>query len=232
MCAFCSSSADPICRINRMKRPALFTATLALAMALAGATASAAAPGYDTVRLSDIDFSYNAPAEGKACCGALTALGKATNTSDLALEDPVFEVQFFDAQGKLIDAFNDVTYGLKLPPGQDMMVSLSGRARYEAGRYASAQIRLISGAFTEAGSGPQAPAFAQTVWMRLLLNWGPMLLLIGVWLWLVRRSGGSTYSRDLLASVQEQNQLLARQAAALERLADHASARDARDAQT
>ncbi|PAT31447.1 hypothetical protein [Vandammella animalimorsus] len=215
-----------------MKRPALLAASLAFAAALTAAQANATAPGYDTVRLSDIDYSYSAPAEGQACCGALTALGKATNTSDLALENPVFEVQFFDAQGKLIDAFNDVTYGLKLPPWQDMMVSLSGRARYEAGRYASAQIRLISGEFTEAGSHQHAPAFSQTVWMRLLLNWGPMLLLIGVWLWLVRRSGGSTYSRDLLTLVQEQNQLLARQVAALKRLADHAPARDARSAQT
>ncbi|RMX09200.1 hypothetical protein EBQ34_13870 [Vandammella animalimorsus] len=215
-----------------MKRCFLLPATLACAAAFAAASARAQAPGYDTVRLSDVDYSYSAPAEGKACCGALTALGKATNTSEQALEDPVFEAQFFDAQGKLIDAFNDVTYGLKLLPGQDMMVSLSGRARYEAERYASAQIRLISGAFTEPGSGQYAPAFSQTVWMRLLLNWGPMLLLIGVWLWLVRRSGGWSYSRDLLASVQEQNQLLARQVAALERLADHAPARDARSAQT
>ncbi|WP_347485143.1 hypothetical protein ABFV80_003038 [Vandammella animalimorsus] len=210
-----------------MKHCFLLSATLTCAAALAAATARAQAPGYDTVRLSNVDYSYSAPAEGKACCGALTALGKATNTSEQVLEDPVFEAQFFDAQGKLIDAFNELTFGLKLPPGQDMMVNLSGRARYDAGRYASVQIRLISGDFTEPSSGQHASALSHTVWMQLLLNWGPVLLLIGVWLWLVRRSCGTTYSRDLLASVQEQNQLLARQVAALERLADHAPARDA-----
>ena len=59
----------------------------------------------------------------------------------------VFEVCFFDASGKLIDAFNDLTFSFGLLPGQEIMVRISDQARYAPDHYASAQIRLASGKF-------------------------------------------------------------------------------------
>ena len=45
-------------------------------------------------------------------CTILSVLGSIRNTGTRALESPHFEIQFFDAAGKLIDSFTTVSYGL------------------------------------------------------------------------------------------------------------------------
>lgn len=189
------------------------------------------AADYAAVTLTDVDYSFEEIDKGR---GYLTALGKATNTSAQTLENPVFEARFFDASGKLIDAFNEYSFGLDLLPGQSIMVRISDTARYGAERYASAQIHLVSGSFTPAGQGRE-DADAGEGWRgwltRLFWNWGPVLLLIGVWIWAIQRSHGG-YQEQVLALMQEQISLQAQQiqkqaqqVAALEKIAQALEAR-------
>jgi ATP-dependent Zn protease len=57
-------------------------------------------------------------------------------------------------------------------------------------------------------------------WMGTLINWFPMLLIFGVWIWFIRRMGAGGYYKDLIA-IQKQNlEATQRMAAALERLAN------------
>ena len=81
------------------------------------------------IRFSDIDYNYHPDSEGESCCGTLTVLGKATNTGRRKLDHAVFEARFFDASGKLIDAFNYSTFSLGLLPCQEIMVRISDQAR-------------------------------------------------------------------------------------------------------
>lgn len=57
--------------------------------------------------------------------------------------------------------------------------------------------------------------------LGILINWFPMLLLIGVWIFFLRRMGGgrymSQYQRDYIAMAQRQTEVLERIAAALEK---------------
>lgn len=180
------------------------------------------AADYSSIRLSDVDYSYSETEGNKACCGTVTALGKATNTSHQKLESPVFEARFFDAEGKLVDAFNDASFGLSLMPGQEIMVRVMDRARHNASHYASAQIRLVSGRFEDVkplSYSADNRSIAMNIMWQLLINWGPMLLLIGAWIWMIRRSNTSNYQKQWLELVKEQNQSMERQATALEKIA-------------
>jgi ATP-dependent Zn protease len=55
-------------------------------------------------------------------------------------------------------------------------------------------------------------------WVSLLINWFPMLLLIAVWIWVMRRfQGGTKYRRSYMEQVKKQTELLERVALALEK---------------
>jgi hypothetical protein len=64
----------------------------------------------------------------------------------------------------------------------------------------------------------------QSTWAGMMINWFPMLLLVGVWVWfflIQRRSGGAygQYYKDLIAAQRDMQESMRRQADALERLA-------------
>ena len=55
-------------------------------------------------------------------------------------------------------------------------------------------------------------------WMEVFINWFPMLLLIGVWIFfLTRMRGGTKFQRDCLDLTRRQLEALERIAAALEK---------------
>lgn len=200
-----------------------FIAWLALILMAADA---AHAQDYSAVRLKDVEYSYQHSSEEKSdkeenCCGLIIVLANATNTSDKALQNPTFEARLFDVQGKLVDAFTDTSYDLVLMPGQEVAVRIMDRARFGAERYARAQMRLVSGKFDNPDEeNPSGPGLNIGLTVRdLLMAWGPVLLLIGVWLWLIKRSNGLHYQKEVLALMKSNNELLARQTAAIEKLA-------------
>lgn len=179
----------------------------------------AQAPDFSAIVIKDAEFSYLSAQGDAACCGRLSALGKVVNTSGEKLEDPNFEARFYDANGQLVDALHEMTFGLALLPGQEVTVRLMGAASHQADRYASVQIGLISGDFVPAVK-PRSSGLAWGGWLwSLLASWGPMLLLIGVWIWVLKRSNGINYQKDVLELMKHQNETLARQAAAIEKIA-------------
>ena len=63
------------------------------------------------------------------------------------------------------------------------------------------------------------PVIQAAILIQLFMSWGPILMLIGVWLWLIKRSNASNYQNRLIDLMKEQNQTLERQAAAIEKIA-------------
>ncbi len=62
------------------------------------------------------------------------------------------------------------------------------------------------------------------------MAWGPMLLLIVVWLLLARKaSSKGSFQERMLAGMQEQNALLGRQVSALEAIASKSGTADKAD---
>jgi len=55
-------------------------------------------------------------------------------------------------------------------------------------------------------------------WMGTLINWFPMILILGIWIYFIRRMQGGYY-KNLMAIQKESAEALRRQADALERLA-------------
>jgi ATP-dependent Zn protease len=65
-----------------------------------------------------------------------------------------------------------------------------------------------------------------SVLAALLYNWAPILLMIGFWLWIMRRVGGTkqrNYTERSIAFMDRQEQLLERIATALEQRNKHQS---------
>jgi ATP-dependent Zn protease len=59
-----------------------------------------------------------------------------------------------------------------------------------------------------------------TDWVSVLINWFPMLLLIGVWVWFLSRMRSGAYpkfQRDYLAEMKRQTEVFERIAAALDK---------------
>lgn len=209
---------------------ALYGAGAQAASSAASATVPDTARDYAAVQFADADYTYAPPAPGESCCNTLNVLVKVTNTGERVLKAPVFEAQFFDASGKLIDAFVDETTFLSprfhLSPGRDVMVRLSERARHNAQHYASVRVRLVS-ADWESPESDEETRFVYIPWRKWFAVWTPALLMMLVWAWRSRRhmAASGHYYRDLisctqeqLATAQEHNRLLGRQIALLEQL--------------
>jgi ATP-dependent Zn protease len=54
------------------------------------------------------------------------------------------------------------------------------------------------------------------LWFKLFISWGPILLLIGVWIWFIKRSGSSRQAEYMKESVETSKRI----EAALVRIAD------------
>ena len=158
--------------------------------------------------------------DGKPCCGQVSALAELKNTGDERADDLVVEARFLGAAGQLIDASTESLFGVSIAPGETAAVRVDTRAMRPQANYASAQVRVIDARFQTPAEGDQRSA--GKVVLDLLVSWGPMILLLAVWLWIVRRYSAN-YQKRYAELIEEQNGLLKRQVAALEALTASAS---------
>lgn len=158
-----------------------------------------------------------------------TVIGELHNRTNDRIDELVIEARLTDASGKLIDVISEPVYGLVAPAGQHVAFRLQAQAAAPAETYSGVSVRVIS-----AQTHPPAPARARSPersgipdW---LIAWGPMLLLIVVWLLFARKvSGKGSYQARLLSAMNEQNALLGRQVSALEVIASKSGPADRAD---
>ena len=149
----------------------------------------------------------------------LTVLGAFRNTSEAKAHNLVVEATLTDAQGKVIDVLTQPVYGVTVPPGKAVAFRVQGQAAAAPGAYAAVRARVTSGETCLARPAPARPA-PKSPWVDLLVSWGPMMLLILVWVLAMRRfSGKGSIQAKVLDAMNQQNALLARQSVALETLA-------------
>ena len=151
----------------------------------------------------------------------VTTLGTITNPSGVCFTDLAVEVQYFDATGQHVDTVVQSLSDVVSPAGEPVEFRVIAPAARDAKAYATQRARVVDGSarWTKA-TDPGHGAF-----LDLLLSWGPMILLIVVWLFMVRRcSGARSIQGRMLPMIeqqvktqQEQSQAMQRIAAALER---------------
>jgi hypothetical protein len=149
----------------------------------------------------------------------LTVLGTFRNTTESTVSDLVVEAKLLDASGKVIDVLTQPVYGVLVQAGQDVAFRMQGAAAEQPSAYASVQARVTSGE-TQQSRQPRAEKDDGTQLSSLLMSWGPMLLLIVVWIYMARKYSGKGSVQDrTLDLIAEQNAILSKQLAAIESIA-------------
>jgi ATP-dependent Zn protease len=157
----------------------------------------------------------------------VTVLGSFKNITESKIDGLMVEAKLTDSRGKVIDVLSEPIYGLVVPAGQQVAFRLQGRAAAKEGAYAGVQVRVVS-AEAHARSAPRAAKQEANPFVDFLISWGPMILLIAVWILLARKyNGKGSTQAKMLAAINEQNSLLTKQISAIEAIASAASSRKA-----
>ena len=76
-----------------------------------------------------------------ASCGKqVVVLGKVSNKGEQVLTDIVFDIEFYDESGKLIDSVSDTEYDLVIPPGSTKSFKIKGSSGASEDLYATHKI--------------------------------------------------------------------------------------------
>jgi len=94
--------------------------------------------GLDQLVISESEMHHSTVDSGRF----VTVVGKLRNTGGESLKNPHFEVQFFNADGKLIDSLASNSYNLIIPARSEVSFKVRGVADRPAREYARYQIRL------------------------------------------------------------------------------------------
>jgi len=208
----------------KMMRWWVWTAGLALGasvgpLAQARCVPHAGVPVPDTsmleVKPSSMDVSVDAGHR------MVTTLGTITNQSANCFQNVVLELQYFDASKGHIDTVVEPVEGLVVPAGETVQFRVREPASKEPSAYATQSVRIVDADIRWVKSQESTHG----VLVDLLLSWAPMILLIGVWIYFVRKQSGkkSIQSRMLvlmekqLQVAEEQSRAIQQAAAGLER---------------
>ena len=157
----------------------------------------------------------------------VTVLGSIKNVTGSKIDNLVVEAKIIDTSGKVVDVLSQPIYGLVVPAGQQVAFRLQGTAAAKEVLYAGVQMRVVS-AEAHAPSVARVTKQESNQFVDFLISWGPMLLLIAVWILLARKySGKGSTQAKMLVAVGEQNALIAKQIAAIEAIAFAANSRKA-----
>ena len=171
----------------------------------------------EDLKVVDPAFSIS-DAEGRR---TVTTLGSLKNSSTDCLDGIVVEVKYYDTKRGLIDTVTQPLYGVVVPAKQEVAFRVRDDAAQSKDSYAAQTVRVVS---ADVRGSRNAKQQANSPFIDFLVSWGPMLLLIGVWIFFMQRMKrkDSPHGRTLAmfeqqnAILEAQNGLLARIAAAAE----------------
>jgi len=153
---------------------------------------------------------------------SVITLGSIKNSSATCFRDLMVEVKYFNAKGENIDTFTQTIARFHSPPGSEIGFRVWDRALRARDAYASQTLRLVS-ARPMVIEKEEAAQPARSFFVTLLVNWFPMLMLIGIWVWSIWRFTRQGSVQQLqLAAIEAQGRLLERQVIAIETLAQRA----------
>jgi hypothetical protein len=146
----------------------------------------------------------------------VTTLGTITNPTGVCFTDLVVEVQYFDAAGQHVDTLVEPLSGVVSPADEPAEFRIQGPAAKDAKSYATQRVRVTDG-MARWIKGQES---GRSTFVDLLLSWAPMLLLIAVWIYVMRRySGKKSPQAKLVANSDLQVKATQELAAAAQRIA-------------
>lgn len=149
----------------------------------------------------------------------LTVVGTFRNKTETTVGDLVVEARLLDTTGNVVDVLSQPVYGLLVRAGQEVSFRMQGPAAVQASAYASVQARVTSGV-SQQPRPPRSERREESQLVSLLVSWGPMLLLIVVWIYMARKYSGKGSAQDrTIDLIAEQNVILSKQLAAIEAIA-------------
>jgi len=130
----------------------------------------------------------------------ITCVGKVANKSDIAIKEVVFQVQYFNSANELVDTVNGYEYSYVVPPKEEIAFRVSGTAARKLSEdYASHKVIITSAKKDLPSSSKKRNNFI----IELLISWGPMLLLITVWIFFMRKYQGKNSPQKKIIGIQE-----------------------------
>ncbi|HVK55939.1 MAG TPA: hypothetical protein VM532_13035 [Burkholderiales bacterium] len=153
----------------------------------------------------------------------VTTIGAIKNSSSSCAQELVVEVKYFDGQGKQVDVVTQLLYGIVVPPHDEVAFRVRDEADKPKDLYVKSTARIVA-AEPKFSAKPRRE---KSMLIEMLVSWGPMLLLISVWAFFMRKySGEKSPQRRSLALIEKQTGMLMQQVQALERLANAAEQRN------
>jgi ATP-dependent Zn protease len=154
----------------------------------------------------------------------VSVIGELRNTTNNKIDEIVIEAKLKNSKGKVIDVISEPVYGLVVPAGQQVAFRLQAPAAANQSSYSGVTARVISGN-SNIPSTLRTSTQKSSKYLKALISWAPIILLILVWIILARKYGGKGSNQEkMLATFIEQNALLAKQISAIETIASAASA--------
>jgi len=166
------------------------------------------------LKVSDTTFNFSKE-DGHS---TITTIGTVKNLSGMRVDELVVEVKYFDQAKRLIDTVTQPLYGVVIPPSQEVSFRVRDAADKSKEAYVSSSVRVVSAEQREVNS-PNSKK-SSSIWLETFVSWLPMLLLIGVWVFFIKKMNKKdSPQRRTLELIENQNSILSKQLEALDRLA-------------
>jgi hypothetical protein len=151
----------------------------------------------------------------------VTTLATLRNPLAACFDQLVVEVQYFDAAHAHVDTLT-LPIQVPAPAGGEVEIRVRGDAAREKPAYASQSARVVAGVPHRGVPPKEEPGLV----MGLVLSWAPMVLLIAVWGFFIRRMNRpSTPNGRIAAAAEAQAAAILAQTRVLERIADSLQSR-------
>lgn len=159
----------------------------------------------ESLRITDSEVHFSSGEN----YNSVSCIGNIKNSSALIWEELVIEVQYFNKENKLIDTTTEYIYGLVVPANDTIAFRVKGGADKSESEYHSHKVRITS-ASTNAYKPPRRTKNKTLI--QVLISWTPMLILIGVWIFFMRKySGKNSPQRVTMGILKEQVELIKEQ---------------------
>lgn len=148
----------------------------------------------------------------------VASLGTLKNTSDDCFDGVVVEVRYFDSSHAHVDTAVERLYDVVVPAHGEVAFRLHNPAIKPRQAYAAQEVRVVNA--EPKYSRHKSPPSLKSTLLDLLSSWGPMILLISVWIFFMRRMRGKDSPQERsIALLQQQVEFSKAQARSLEQIA-------------